>query len=167
MADFNNSGYRGGGGGRTGILILAIAAIPLVYKACKPALKRIGEELSKIGEKLQKEGAEVASEVAAEVAAEPVVAPPTTKTQGTPKAATPPKETMESKTTKTGKKVADVPITTASPAGHEEMSQAHAAEATSTTNPPVKKATKKAAAQKEPVGDQPQNPKKTRPTKKA
>lgn len=41
--------------GRSGLLVLAAAAVPLVLSTCKPAAKWVGEKLVEWGEKLKKE----------------------------------------------------------------------------------------------------------------
>jgi hypothetical protein len=42
--------------GRSGLLVLAAAAVPLVLSKCKPAAKWVGEKMVEWGEQLRKEG---------------------------------------------------------------------------------------------------------------
>ncbi|MBC8064354.1 MAG: hypothetical protein H7Y17_05955, partial [Chlorobia bacterium] len=42
-------------GGRGGLLVLAIAAVPIVLNRCKPFAKKVGEKMVEWGEKIKKD----------------------------------------------------------------------------------------------------------------
>lgn len=49
--------------GTTGLIVLAVAAVPLVLSRCKPLAKRVGEKLVSWGEELKKEAEKPDSEM--------------------------------------------------------------------------------------------------------
>lgn len=125
-------------GGRGGLLVLAVAAVPIVLNRCKPFAKRVGEKMVEWGEKIKKDADRPETTVVEETSSNADMR--TTPTQ---------EETLKS----------------ASPTGKEEVTEQIAAAATKKKSPPKPKAattTKKAPAKAKAGTDT--NPKK--PTKK-
>ena len=118
-------------GGKAGLLVLAAATVPLLISVCKPAAKRIGEQMMEWGEKLKKD---------AEKVEEPAAAKSSSKAD---MKATPAEETLKA----------------ASPAGKEEVKAQVASTAAKKKAPPKPKAaTPKTAKPKAGVTTNPKKP---------
>jgi hypothetical protein len=121
--------------GRGGLLVLAVAAIPLVISKCKPVAKQVGDKLVEWGEKLKKDADRTDTTEASSTSSKADMQEPTVE------------ETLKS----------------ASPAGKEEVKTQSAAKNAGAKAPPKAKpaATKKTAPKAKPGAAT--NPKK--PTK--
>lgn len=110
--------------GRGGLLVLAVAAIPILISKCKPVAKQVGEKLKEWGDKLEKEADRT---------------PPTEPAQASSNA------DMQEPTV-------DETIKSASPAGKEEVKVQAAAKTAKAKAPPKPKTTtvKKAAPKAKP-----------------
>ena len=107
-------------GGRGGLLVLAVAAVPIVLNRCKPFAKKVGEKMVEWGEKIKKDADRPETTVSEDTSSNADMR--TTPTQ---------EETLKS----------------ASPAGKEEVKEHIAAAAVKKKSPPKPKAatpTKKA-----------------------
>ena len=123
-------------GGRTGLFVLAAAAVPIVLSRCKPFAKKLGAKMVEWGERINKEADRPDSATSEKTSSNPDVETPTKD------------ETLDS----------------ASPAGKEEVKEQIAAETVKKKAPPKPKAgTPKKSVPKSKPGESP-NPKK--PTKK-
>lgn len=126
-------------GGQGGLLLLAVAAVPIVLNRCKPLAKKVGEKMVEWGEKIQNEANRPNSSVDSE------------KSSNADMNKSTPNETLEA----------------ASPAGKEEVKEQIAAQTVKKKSPPKPKAateTKKKVEPKTGTAGTTTNPKK--PTKK-
>lgn len=126
-------------GGRGGLLVLAVAAVPIVLNRCKPFAKKVSEKMVEWGEKIKKDADRPETTVAEK-----------TSSNADMRTAPTQEETLKS----------------ASPTGKEEVAEQIAAAATKKKSPPKPKPATgtKTTAEKPKAGTE-TNPKK--PTKKA
>lgn len=128
--------------GPLALAVIAMAVVPILYR-----------ELVKQGKKVA--GKEEAEKKVEESKPE----------EGTAKTASKPKSSVRStKTTKRGANAGGVDVTTASPAGQEELEEQAIAEMDGAAAPPKSKPRARTTAEKAP-NEQPQNPKRTQKKK--
>ncbi len=140
--------------GRIGLLVVAAAVVPLLYRELVKQGKKLNEERAKRAAQKPKEAVQP-SQAKAE--------PPVKETEaGTPATEGAPKRSVSNTRSSRGTTTPRTRMTSASPAGHEEISAASAAEAEGQTAPPKRRAPKRKTAAKAPTTDQPNNPKRTR-----
>ncbi|AIE83475.1 hypothetical protein OP10G_0107 [Fimbriimonas ginsengisoli Gsoil 348] len=146
--------------------MLIAAALPEIFRRCKPLAKTIADTLIKAGETVQRM-AETDEPKAATVADAPVaddltVVDAIVVEPGTGTAAEAPNPDVKEDTTKVGAGTKEVDLNTASPTGHEEIASQIAAEAKGdgAASEPVSPRPRKARKPLEP--DQPRNPKRTK-----
>ncbi len=133
--------------GRAGLIVLAAALVPVALRHMKPFTRSLGDALVKAGEYLRA---------------------PDDEPRGTEPEAEPPKPDVDTKkkTTKVGKTAGDVPITSASPTGQEELEAMQGVEAAGDGAspdpvPPTPQPAKPSRQRKKTPPDGPINPKRT------